>query len=282
MATYHEQMSFRHNFRVGRILSVLVAILVAIGIVVVAVLAPVGGLQAKGATQAEVSMPYRISAKVRAAAPKTDRPARPPEKVKPGPDAVTLTFDDGPTPAYTRQVLDVLDRYAVKATFFMLGEMARAHPDLVIEVARRGHSIANHSMSHPQLTRLSEAAARTELVDTTALLRDFGHTEIRCMRPPYGAHNARTDALSRELGLEPIMWQVDTNDWRKPGAAAIAKEGTSAVGGQIVLMHDGGGDRDQTVAALPTIIEAIQGKKLRIESICGPLRPTPKVSPVTF
>ena len=164
-----------------------------------------------------------------------------------------LTFDDGPDPQWTPTVLTLLWAYRATATFFVIGENAAAHPELVARERGSGHAIGNHTYTHPWLTRLSSTAVNSELASTDALL---GRT--RCMRPPGGFVDARVTALATRAGKSVEMWDVDTSDWRRPAAVRIAARTTRGLHpGVVVLMHDGGGDRSRTVAALPEILAAI-------------------------
>lgn len=230
---------------------------------------------------ANVGSPQVLAARV---APPRPRPSASPEFALPAPaaDAVALTFDDGPHPEFTPRVLDILDRYGVKATFFLLGQMVEEYPELVREIQERGHAIAGHSMRHDDLTKMDAARVEAELTGVNELIEAQTGSVPTCHRPPYGAHNASTDAVAAQLGLATIMWQVDTNDWRKPGASSIAASAGAAQGGQIVLMHDAGGDRSQTVAALPTIIETLQRRGLRIVPICAVIRADSSSGPIRF
>ena len=164
---------------------------------------------------------------------------------------LALTFDDGPHPAYTPDVLRVLRRHRVPATFFVIGENAAHHPDLVRDIAADGHLIANHSWSHPQLDLLSAARIRRELGATCDLLATLLGEPPRWARAPYGAWHRPSLEICAELGMEPLGWSIDTDDWRRPGTTAIATAVLhNAHPGAVVLAHDGGGNRSQTVAAL--------------------------------
>ncbi len=167
---------------------------------------------------------------------------------------VYLTFDDGPNATYTPQVLALLKRYNARATFFMLGQNAAANPKLVNAVRAQGHAIGNHTWNHPALTRLSNGAIAQQLTRTTAVLG-----RRACVRPPYGDHNARVDAVIRSTGAKVVIWTVDPVDWARPGSGVIASRVINRVRpGSVVLMHDGGGPRAQTVAALGQILPSLQ------------------------
>lgn len=189
------------------------------------------------------------------------------------PTRVALTFDDGPNPDWTPRVLDILDRYGVKATFFLLGSEAARYPDLVREIAARGHSIGNHSWSHPTLTSLSDAAARDQMERTSNVIRDVttgvaGYPRgyvVSCGRPPYGATNARINNIIASLGMRPALWNVDTNDWRGRDPLASTRRARRDA---VVLMHDGGGNRSLTVSRLPSVIEDLRARGLETTRVC--------------
>ncbi|MFB7898053.1 polysaccharide deacetylase family protein [Streptomyces xiamenensis] len=168
---------------------------------------------------------------------------------------IAITLDDGPHPTYTPQVLKLLRTYKVPGTFFVIGENAHSHPDLVRAIADEGHVVANHSWSHPQLDTLSQKRVRRELGDTCDIIQDILGAPPDLARAPYGAWDKASLTVCAELGMEPLGWSVDTNDWARPGTSSIAGsvlEGAHS--GAIVLTHDGGGDRSQTVTALGQVL----------------------------
>lgn len=178
---------------------------------------------------------------------------------------VYLTFDDGPTAAYTPQVLQILARHKAKATFFVIGQQAAARPDLVRRARAAGHAVGSHTWDHPNLTTLSAAQVSSQLTRTNATLG-----RVTCMRPPYGAVNANVGAIARRVGLTPVLWNVDSRDWTRPGAAAITTNALAAPAGggaPVILFHDGGGPRTQTVAALPSVIESYARRGYRFETL---------------
>ncbi|WP_344328154.1 polysaccharide deacetylase family protein [Kitasatospora putterlickiae] len=180
---------------------------------------------------------------------------------------VALTFDDGPDPEFTPRVLDVLRRHDAPAAFFCIGLQALAHPGVVRRIADAGQTVGSHTWSHAYLPDLGP----------TGLARQLGHTgevlaeacgdgrAIRWLRPPYGG---RSPALLRAVdasGLVTVLWDVDAKDWSRPGPAVIAERVLSQVRpGSVILMHDGGGDRSQTVAALPAVITGLRARGYRI------------------
>ncbi len=167
-----------------------------------------------------------------------------------GQKAVALTFDDGPG-TFTPAILSVLKDKGVSATFFMIGRLAAGNKSEVAAVREAGHEIESHSWSHPDLTTLTPAAARQEIVRGAAAVGG-----ARFLRPPYGAYNAAVAEQAGLAGLRLALWNIDTLDWKTRNAADIlAKVKAGAKPGAIILMHDGGGDRSQTVAALPKVID---------------------------
>lgn len=168
---------------------------------------------------------------------------------------IALTFDDGPG-ARTPELLDALDEHDAKATFFLTGQPAREYPDTVRREYAEGHELANHTVTHSDLTTLDKARIREELTTVNALVRrETGHT-LDLMRPPYGATNDKVAQVSRSEGLAEIIWSVDTNDWKNRNAEKVRKAALKdAKPGSIVLMHDIHGT---TIDAVPDILEQLQ------------------------
>ena len=197
----------------------------------------------------------------------TDAPAAvtvPPEDGS-GP-VVYLTFDDGPHPTYTPQVLDILARYNAHATFFVLGSLAEGQPQLIDRIVAEGHTVANHSWNHENLAGMPRASFDSTIGRTQAALGDRG---VPCLRPPYGSIDGFTREWAESAGLAVTLWTVDTNDWRQPGAETIADRITRGTTDEaIVLMHDGGGNRSQTVQALETALDRLSPQGLRFEPVC--------------
>ena len=178
-----------------------------------------------------------------------------------------LTFDDGPHPTYTPQILDTLARYDAKATFFVLGSLVERHPELFQRIVDEGHVVANHSWNHEDLAPLSRAEFTESVLRTQEAL---GPHANRCLRPPFGSLGPDTRTWATELGLEITLWDVDTLDWQRPGADQIAERVVDgARDGTVVLMHDGGGDRTETVAALDDALAELARQGYAFEPICG-------------
>jgi peptidoglycan-N-acetylglucosamine deacetylase len=181
---------------------------------------------------------------------------------------VALTFDDGPNPPYTTQVLAILKQYGIQATFFCVGSQVARYPDLVRQEAAAGHTIGNHSWSHPFLTSLSTAQISSELTMTGDIIEQVTGTRPTFFRPPYGAVNARVLAQVNQLGLTTFIWSDDSLDWTGSAPSAITQLVLSTVtNGAIIIMHDGGGNRSRTVAALPSIIEGLQARHFRLVTL---------------
>jgi peptidoglycan-N-acetylglucosamine deacetylase len=179
-------------------------------------------------------------------------------------NAVALTIDDGPHPTWTPKVLDLLAEHDVSATFSVVGQQARAYPKLVRRVVRAGHGLCNHSMTHPQpFGARSTAAIRGEVVDAQSAISDAAGEEPQLFRSPGGDWTEAVLDVADELGLRPVGWSVDPRDWTQPGANAIESALLQARAGDILLCHDGGGNRAQTVAALSAVLPRLQEEGLR-------------------
>jgi len=165
--------------------------------------------------------------------------------------SMVLTFDDGPDPRYTPRILRTLREYDVRAMFFVCGQMAVGNKDLLREMADDGHVVGNHTWTHPLLTRLSRSGIRSEMERTCEVIEDaYGEAPL-WFRAPYGAWNRAAFQLGAELGMEPLAWTVDSRDWTTPGIPTIVKRvEDGAAPGVVVLSHDAGGDRSQSVQAL--------------------------------
>ena len=172
---------------------------------------------------------------------------------------VRLTFDDGPVRANTPRVLDVLSKYRVKATFFVIGQRARRYPRLVKREYREGHSVQNHTYTHPELSVLSPVEIRRELRATNRAIKAAGVPRPYRFRPPRGHTNARVRSVGASLGLIQTLWSVDPHDWANPPASVICRRVVTNVRpGSIVLLHDG--SAANTVEALPCIIKRLRGR----------------------
>lgn len=182
---------------------------------------------------------------------------------------VALTFDDGPS-EYTPQVLAILQHYGVNATFFSIGQNIAQFPTYLQQDLAGENAVGNHTFTHPHLTTLSFPSIYQELsVTQSAVLSETG-TRPTVFRPPYGEYNADVVTAADQLGLTVVTWEADANDWviPQPSADMIASRILSAArNGMIFLLHEGGGNRANTVAALPAIIIGLQARSLTLVTI---------------
>lgn len=177
-----------------------------------------------------------------------------------------LTFDDGPHPGYTPQVLEALARHGARATFFVIGSLAERYPGIIQRITAEGHTVANHTWNHEALAGLPQEVFDDTVGRTQDLL---GSRATSCLRPPYGSIDAFTRDWAANHGLDIALWNVDPADWRSPPAADIAQHIVDhARDGAIVLLHDGGGDRTQTVLALEAALQSLVGRGFRFEPLC--------------
>lgn len=182
---------------------------------------------------------------------------------------VALTFDDGPTEKYTPQILAILKKYHIKATFFMVGMNAKAHPDMVKLVLAEGHAINSHSQTHAMLTKINDAKLRWEVAEPQVIIYNIIGKKPVCLRYPFGASNKHVRAVIRENGMMPVPMGWNSFDYERPGTQKIVSWVLkNAHSGQVFLFHDGFDKREQTVEALPQIIEGIQKKGLGFSQIC--------------
>jgi peptidoglycan/xylan/chitin deacetylase (PgdA/CDA1 family) len=185
--------------------------------------------------------------------------------------SVALTFDDGPSPRYTPRVLAMLTRLHVHATFFVIGYLAATYPELVRRERRLGMAVGNHSYNHPEVPPFGDLPPRLlrdEIALSAQILAKLGGTPA-LFRPPGGSTSAGLVRAAAALGQRVVLWSVDPADW-SPGSSSrtIAKRVLGAVRpGSIVLLHDGGGDRSATVAALPAIVRGIRRRGLHLVAL---------------
>jgi peptidoglycan/xylan/chitin deacetylase (PgdA/CDA1 family) len=181
-------------------------------------------------------------------------------RLPPGSKQIALTYDDGPNDPHTLHLLEVLAKHDVRATFFMIGRYVQSRPDIVREVVRAGHLVGNHTFTHPNLIFASAGETRTQLQNCDRALTDAIGEHSRLFRPPFGGRRPQTLRIARELGLEPVMWNVTGWDWNAPPAEQIERKVARQVrGGDVILLHDGGhkqmaADRSQTVIATDRLI----------------------------
>jgi len=187
-----------------------------------------------------------------------------------GEPVVSLTYDDGPDPRWTPQILDILAQNGVRATFFILGSSAQRHPELLDRIVREGHRVGNHTSTHPVLPKLSDQRVADEIGPFDAWLA-YRNVDTDCVRPPYGETNERVDNIIRSVSGDDhtMLWTIDTRDWQKPSAATIVERITSQLHrGAVILMHDGGGERPSTVEATAQVIPLIKAAGYEIRPVC--------------
>ncbi len=174
---------------------------------------------------------------------------------------LALTYDDGPNDPHTFRLLEVLAKHDVRATFFVIGRYVQQRSDIVQEIAQAGHMIGNHTFTHPLLTLKSADEIRNELQTCRAEIQNAIGQHSNLFRPPFGGRRPAVLRIARELGLEPIMWNVTGYDWNAPPAEVIEKKVSRRIrGGNVVLLHDGGhlqmgADRSQTVIATDHLLK---------------------------
>jgi peptidoglycan/xylan/chitin deacetylase (PgdA/CDA1 family) len=179
---------------------------------------------------------------------------------------VAIGFDDGPapdTPAFVR----MLERLHVRATFFMIGrQLTPEYRELLLRELRDGDVLGDHTFSHPDLTRSHEV--RAQLLRTIDAIRALSDYTPCIFRPPYGAYDPAVVRIARSLGLSTVLWNVDPADWSRPGTRAIVQRVLAQVQpGSIIISHDGGGPRGQTLAAYPPIIRGLRARGYRVVTI---------------
>jgi len=187
-------------------------------------------------------------------------------------EQVSITFDDGPDPKWTAQILDILKEKRVKAAFFLVGNKMEDNPDLVRRMVEEGHEVGIHTYTHPDLAKISDERARLELNASQRLLEKITGRSTLLFRPPYNADSRPANAagivpiqIAQGLGYLTVGHSIDPKDWQKPGAEELSERVKAGrVFGRVILLHDAGGDRSQTVEALPAIIDYLVTRGDRI------------------
>ncbi|MFD8815231.1 bifunctional polysaccharide deacetylase/glycosyltransferase family 2 protein [Streptomyces sp. NPDC059627] len=210
-----------------------------------------------------------------------------PHTARPKAGTIALTFDDGPDPVWTPRILDVLRRNHVHATFFVVGTQVVAHPELVRRIVAEGHQIGIHTFTHPDLSRLAPWQRSLELRETQLAVAGAADVTTALLRPPYSSESDALDDADWSVlkqadtaGYVTVLSTLDAEDWQRPGTARVLANATPhGRAGQIVLMHDAGGDRSQTVAALNTLIPRLKAQGFRFSTVgaavgmAAPVRP---------
>ena len=197
---------------------------------------------------------------------------------------VAMTFDDGPSAKLTPKLLDLLAAHHIKATFFLIGENAAEHPELVAREMREGHEVGNHSWSHPSFGKMSDEGVRNQLRRTDDAIRNATGNRPSLMRPPYGSISPRQKKwINQEFGYKIVLWDVDPLDWRRPGSNTVCNrivKNTRA--GSIILAHD---IHPGTIDAMPCVLNQLEGKGFKfvtVSELIGmqtPIPPKPSATP---
>ncbi|MFJ8623031.1 bifunctional polysaccharide deacetylase/glycosyltransferase family 2 protein [Kitasatospora sp. NPDC093550] len=217
-----------------------------------------------------------VPASIRDGGPVIDAAGPQPRSAVPKPGTVALTFDDGPDPTWTPRILDVLRQEGVHATFFVVGAQAAAHPDLIRRIVAEGHQIGVHTFTHTDLGPAPGWRRSLELRETQLALAGSAGVTSSLLRPPYSSEpdaldDREWDAVRQagQAGYLTVLTTRDSEDWRRPGTAQIVKTLDDAPGGpgRIVLLHDAGGDRSQTVAALADLLPRLKARGLHFATV---------------
>ncbi len=180
-----------------------------------------------------------------------------------------FTFDDGTLSPETEQIMGILDQNNAQATFFVIGQQVEWAPELAQAETQRGHSVQNHTYDHQSLDGLDQSGFYNEVERTQVIVEQATGILPTCLRPPYGATDPNTLANIDALGLDVVMWTVDTQDWTRPGTEALVNYILDNVyPGAILLMHDGGGERSQTIAALERVLPQLSAQGYVFERLC--------------
>lgn len=183
---------------------------------------------------------------------------------------IALTFDDGPDPKYTPQIASLLKAYNAKATFFVVGSRVKQCPQVARQLVQEQHELANHTYSHPSIQGLSKQRLRDEIVRTQDTILKYTGVQPLLFRPPGGYYSEKIVEVAKQAGFLVVMWSwhQDTRDWSDPGVKKITdKVLKNARNGDIVLFHDYGGKRDQTVEALRQILPELQRRGYKFVTV---------------
>jgi len=183
--------------------------------------------------------------------------------------AVAITFDDGPNPIYTPQVLEIFANVEGKATFFMIGEQMEKNPEVVKEVAEQGHEIGNHTFSHPKLSELTPADCLAEMERNEQIIRELTGQSPVVFRPPYLDYNHDTISIVESKGYSMIgALNLEAQDWEQPGVEHILSASRKSVrNGSILIFHDGYGDRSQTIQAVKKLVSELKSQGYQLLTV---------------
>lgn len=180
--------------------------------------------------------------------------------------AVAISFDASWGAEYTQQILDTLDQYGVKTTFFLVNIWLDDYPEIAKTIAERGHEIGLHSVSHPKFTTLSEAQIRQELLDNCRRIAEVTNYQATLFRPPFGDYNNQVIATTRDCGFEAVQWSIDSLDWKDLSAEEIFQRVTKDIhAGDIVLFHNNG---LHTAEALVLVLDYLAAENLAVVPVC--------------
>jgi peptidoglycan-N-acetylglucosamine deacetylase len=182
---------------------------------------------------------------------------------------VAITFDDGPNPQYTPQILEIFSEAKAKATFFMIGEQMKSHPEVVKQVVEQGHEIGNHTFSHPKLSQLSIDDCLAEIEQTEKFAVELVGRKPVVFRPPYFDYNQDTVSLLQQKGYPMIgAVNLEAQDWEQPGVEHILGKSRDVVeNGSILIFHDGYGDRSQTIEAVRMLVSELISQDYQLVTV---------------
>ena len=204
--------------------------------------------------------------------------------VQKGMRTLALTYDDGPNDPWTMRLLEVLQKQQIQATFFMMGQYVRERPEIARAVREAGHTIGNHSFTHPNLIFAGETKLRLELEETSKAIEDATGERPLLFRPPFGGRRPGTFKVVKELGMLPVMWRVICYDWKANSHEQILEHARrQIVGGEVVLLHDGGHlcmgeDRSHTLRATGELISEYKDRGYQFTTVTGMMQMCPGVS----
>ena len=175
-----------------------------------------------------------------------------------GKKTVALTFDDGPHPQYTKQILALLEQYGIHATFFFIGQNIEYYRSTALSVVKAGHEVGNHTYSHPLFSKTSTEQLAKEIEMTDRLLAEIGCDDVPLFRPPQGLYGEDLPALLKNISKKAILWSIDTRDWdHRPSEAILQNIDENLRGGDIILFHDYVSGENTTIPALKKLIPAL-------------------------
>jgi len=181
---------------------------------------------------------------------------------------IYLTFDDGPSNEATEQVLNILKEHNVKATFFVLGKKAKKYPEIIKKIRAYGHDLGNHTYKHVGGLNVTWEIVAKEINDTDKAIKAACGVSPKFFRPPFGFFNYRYFQIAEKMGYKSVLWTIDAGDWKRLSSGEIESRLAPRVkGGYIILLHDGGPDRESMIEALPVIIEKLKSKGYKFEKL---------------